>query len=110
MPARAPARPGLTTKQKVLLVAGAAAVYYLYEKHKKKKGAGAQGQYYRSKNGRVYYRDLKTGAYHWVDPPTQPIQVPAAEYERYFGQQPAASGGVIRQAPAQWNNPAYRGE
>ena len=90
------------------LVAGAAAVYYLYQKHKNKQGAGAQGKYYRSKNGRVYYRDLKTGAYHWVDPPKDPIQVPAAEYEQYFGQQPAASGGVIRQAPAQWNNPAYR--
>lgn len=107
-PARAPARKGMSTTQKVLLVAGAAAVYYLYQKHKNKKGAGAQGQYFRSKNGRVYYRDLKTGAYHWVDPPQQPIQVPAAEYEQYFGQQPATSGGVIRQAPAQWNNPAYR--
>jgi hypothetical protein len=99
----------MSTRNKVLLVAGAAALYYLYQKHKNKQGNGPQGRYFRSKNGRVYYRDMKTGAFQWVDPPTQPIQVPQAEYERYFRQQPApAGGGVIRQAPPEWSNPAYR--
>src|SRR5690349_11431533 len=58
-----PQRRGLTTKQKVLLLAGAAAVYYLYKKHQNAKGQGPNGKYFLSKNGRVYYRDLKTGAY-----------------------------------------------
>jgi hypothetical protein len=101
-------RPGMSTRNKVLLVAGAAALYYLYQKHKNSPGQGPQGRYFRSRNGRVYYRDLKTGAYQWVDPPSQPIQVPADEYQRYFGSEPADQNGVIRQAPPQWNNPAYR--
>ncbi len=95
-------RTGMSTKQKVLLVAGAAAVYYLYNKNKNKKGHGPQGQYYRSKNGRVYYRDAKGNA-QWVTPPTQPIQVPAEEYERYSGRSYGAGNGqVIRDAPAGW--------
>jgi len=104
-PVRQPMQPrqGLSTKQKVMLVAGAAALYYLYQKHKNAQGEGPQGRYYRSKNGRVYYRDLKTGQYQWVDAPQQPIQVPASEYQRYFGQQPDNyDGGVIRHAPAGW--------
>jgi len=98
----APQRQGLSTKQKVMLVAGAAAVYYLYKKHQNAKGEGKNGRYYRSKNGRVYYRDLKTGAYRWVDPPQQPISVPADEYERVTGQRVNTNGGVLRQAPAGW--------
>jgi hypothetical protein len=101
-------RQGMSTRNKVLLLAGAAAVYYLYQKHKNKQGQGPNGRYFRSKNGRVYYRDLRTGQYQWVDPPQQPIQVPADEYQQYFGGSGAPEGGVIRQAPPQWNNPAYR--
>lgn len=98
-----PARQGMSTRNKVLLLAGAAALYYLYNKHKNRQGQGAEGRYYLSKNGRVYYRDLKTGDYRWVDPPKEPIRVPAEEYERYTGR-PASSeeGQVIRQAPAGW--------
>jgi len=93
---------GLSNKQKVLLVAGAAALYYLYKKHQNAQGAGAEGKYYRSKNGQIYYRDAKGGV-HWVTEPNQPIQVPADEYERYTGQRPQAGNGqVIRQAPAGW--------
>ena len=93
---------GLSTKQKVLLLAGAAAVYYLYKRHQNAQGEGAQGKYYRSKNGQVYYRDAKGGV-HWVTEPTQPIQVPADEYERYTGQSANyGNGQVIRQAPAGW--------
>jgi len=50
-----PAHTGLSTKQKVMLVAGAAALYYLYRKHQHAQGQGQEGQYYLSKNGRVYY-------------------------------------------------------
>ncbi|HEU4751961.1 MAG TPA: hypothetical protein VFU47_02555 [Armatimonadota bacterium] len=94
---------GMSTRNKVLLLAGAAALYYLYQRHKNAQGEGPQGRYYRSKNGRVYYRDLKTGAFHWVDPPQQPIRVPAEEYQRYTGRSiDDYNGGVIRQAPPGW--------
>jgi hypothetical protein len=108
-PGPAPMRPsgqprqGMSARNKVLLLAGAAALYYLYNKHKNRPGQGAQGRYYLSKNGRVYYRDLKTGAYRWVDPPRQPIQVPVNEYERYTGRQvDNYDGRVLRQAPRGW--------
>ena len=59
---------------------GAAAPYYLYQRHQDAPTAsGPNGRYFLSKNGRVYYRDLKTGAYQWVVPPPQPIQVPSEE-------------------------------
>jgi len=103
-------RPGLSTKQTVLLLAGAAAVYYLYKKHQKAQGDGPNGRYFLSKNGRVYYRDMKTGAFHWVDPPKEPIAVPAQEYQQYTGQPvPANDGGVIQQAPSGWNVPGPSG-
>ncbi len=76
--------PGMSTGKKVALLAGAAALVYLYNKHKNARGAGAQGQYYLSKNGRVYYRDSKGNAV-WVTPPKEGIPVPqeqAAVYER----------------------------
>src|SRR5262249_7766801 len=59
-PGAMPQRKGLSTGQKVAILAGAAALYYLYNKHKNAQGTGKQGQYYLSKNGRVYYRDPKT--------------------------------------------------
>lgn len=78
-------RPGLSTKQKVMLLAGAAALYYMYRKHQQK--AQAQGQtiqYYRSKNGRIYYREPNNPQQvHWVTPPTQPMRVPMDEAQQY---------------------------
>jgi hypothetical protein len=47
----------MSTGQKVTVLAGAAALYYLYNKHKNAQGEGKTGRYYRSKNGRIYYRD-----------------------------------------------------
>jgi hypothetical protein len=87
-------KPGLSTRQKVAILAGAAALYYLYKKHKNEQGKGAQGQYYLSKNGRVYYRD-QNGNPVWVTPPPGGIEVPASEaeqYSRYQGYNGRSSG------------------
>lgn len=76
------AKKGLSTGQKVAVLAGAAALYYIYNKHKNAQGQGPEGQYYLSKNGRVYYRDSQNRA-HWVTPPQGGIQVPEAEARQY---------------------------
>jgi len=79
---RTQARKGLSTGQKVAILAGAAALYYIYNQHKNKQGQGAQGKYYLSKNGRVYYRDAE-GRAHWVTPPPEGIRVPESEAQQY---------------------------
>lgn len=76
------AKKGITTGQKVAILAGAAALYYLYNRHKNRQGQGAQGQYYLSKNGRIYYRDAQ-GRPHWVTPPPGGIRVPESEARQY---------------------------
>jgi hypothetical protein len=107
-PARQPTLPGqgMSTRNKVLLLAGAAALYYLYKKHQNRQGEGIQGQYYRSKNGGIYYRDPKNPRIvHWVSPPTaqKPLRVPVEEYERYTGRQmDNYSGQVLTNAPQEW--------
>lgn len=73
---------GLSTGQKVAILAGAAALYYLYNQHKNKQEQGPEGKYYLSKNGRIYYRDSEHRA-HWVTPPPGGIQVPESEAQRY---------------------------
>lgn len=77
-------RPRLNNTQKTLItLAGAAALYYIYNQHRhNQQQAGAEGQYYLSKNGRVYYRDAQHRV-HWVSPPSQGIQVPAEEAQQY---------------------------
>ncbi len=72
----------LTNKQKLVLLGGAAALYYLYNRHKNAQGQGRNGQYYLSKNGRVYYRDAQHRA-HYVTPPAGGVQVPASEAQQY---------------------------
>ncbi len=64
------------------ILAGAAALYYLYNQHKNRQEQGPEGQYYLSKNGRVYYRDAQHRA-HWVTPPPEGIRVPEAEARQY---------------------------
>ncbi len=73
---------GLTNKQKLVLLGGAAALYYLYQRHQNAQGQGKNGQYYLSKNGRVYYRDAQHRA-HYVTPPAGGIQVPQSEAQQY---------------------------
>lgn len=84
----------MSTKSKVIVLAGAAALYYLYKHHKNATAQGEEGQYYLSKNGRVYYRDAEHRA-HWVTPPAQGIQVPAneaAEFEQFQGYDNRSTG------------------
>jgi hypothetical protein len=77
------AKKGLSNTQKVAItLAGAAALYYIYNQHKNKQEQGPQGKHYLSKNGRVYYRDAQNRA-HWVTPPPEGIKVPASEAARY---------------------------
>ena len=89
-------KTGMSTRNKVVLLAGAAALYYIYNKRKNATQQGAQGKYFRSEaNGRIYYRDLKTGKFQYVSPPRQPIQVPAEEagmYQQYQGFNNRAQG------------------
>ena len=73
----------MSTRNKVVVLAGAAALYYLYKHHQSANAQqGVEGQYYLSKNGRVYYRDAEHRA-HWVTAPAQGIAVPAAEAADY---------------------------
>ena len=86
----------MSTRGKLTILAGAAALYYLYKKHQSADASqtGEAGQYYLSKNGRVYYRDAEHRA-HWVTPPATGIQVPAAEaaaYQDYQGYDNRATG------------------
>lgn len=81
-PTRQQPSQGMSTGKKVAILAGTAALIYLYNRHKNAQGAGAQGQYYRSKNGRIYYRDAQGNAVY-VTPPAGGIQVPASEADRY---------------------------
>jgi len=76
------AKRGLGTGQKVAILAGAAALYYVYNQRKNAQGTGAQGKHYLSKNGRVYYRDAQ-GRPIWVTPPQGGIRVPEAEAQQY---------------------------
>ncbi len=81
----APAKQGMSTKQKMVLVGGAALLYYLYKKNKAKQQAPANVQYYISKStGRVYYRDPQTKQAVWMTPERpQPMQIPESEASAY---------------------------
>lgn len=96
------AKSGLSNKQKVVLLAGAAALYYLYNQHKNKQEQGAEGKYYLSKNGRIYYRDAQHRA-HWVTPPPGGIKVPeqqAARYRDFQGYDNRPTGRDLTGLPA----------
>lgn len=86
-------KTGMSTKKKVVLLVGAAALFYLYEHHKN--AAGETVQYYKSKNGRIYYRDKDKRA-HYVTAPDQPIEVDESEaqtYSKYKGYNNNTSSG-----------------
>lgn len=104
-------RPGLSGGQKIgITLVGAAALYYLYNKNKNAKGQGADGQYYLSKNGRVYYRDSENRA-HWVTPPSQGIRVSeeeARQYQDYQGYNNRPTGRDLSGLGSQDPEPQYR--
>jgi len=76
-------RRGMSTGKKVAILAGAAALYYLYKRSQNKNNVAAgERQYYLSKNGRVYYRD-ENGRAHWVTEAPAPIEVSEDEVRRY---------------------------
>lgn len=88
-------KSGVSAGQKVVLLAGAAALYYMYKHHQTAGSAtGPESQYYLSKNGRVYYRDADHRA-HWVTPPTEGVRVPESEapqFRQFQGYDGSASG------------------
>lgn len=107
----APPKPGMSTGKKVLLVGGAALLYFLYKKHQANAAAkrASQGQVaangqrmpqlYRSKNGGIYYRDAQARPV-WLTAPQQSMQVSAQDlqryapdYQQYSGPAPAAPQG-----------------
>ncbi len=98
-PPAAPAKPGLSGKQKVVLLAGAALLVYLYERDKKQNAAaaaqnggnapGGQPQLYREERGpnkgAIYYH--KNDANHtvvWLSAPSQGVAVPADQVNQYL--------------------------
>lgn len=103
-----PAKPGLSTKQKVVLLAGAALLFYLYKRDvaqnakAAQNGAGAKPQLYREEKGpnagAIYYR--KNDPSHtvvWVTAPSGTVAVPADQVQQYlpdyqqYQRQPAPS-------------------
>lgn len=101
-----PPRTGLSTGTKVVLLAGAAALYYLYKQHQNSQAQGPNGQYYLSKNGRVYYRDAEHRA-HYVTPPQNGIQVPTDEAQNYRSLQ-GYNGSTTGQTLDQYANAQSR--
>ncbi len=76
-------KKGMSTGKKVAMLAGAAALYYMYKKNQSQRSQGENvPQYYLSKNGKVYYRDAKGGV-HWVEQPTAALSVPEGEARAY---------------------------
>ncbi len=97
--APATAHKGMSNGQKMVILAGAAALYYMYKKNQEahKAGTASEPQYYLSKNGRVYYRE-KGGRVHWVTPPTEGVQVPqseASEYQQFQGYDNSTTGKTL---------------
>jgi len=87
-PMAQPQKQGMTGKQKVVLLAGAALLYYMYKRYQKQNAASATGangkpQLYRSKNGGVYYRDPRTHQPTWVTAPQQSMSVDQSELQQY---------------------------
>ncbi|MBV9851758.1 MAG: hypothetical protein JO250_18975 [Armatimonadetes bacterium] len=99
---------GMSTGKKVVIVlAGAALLYYLYRKHQaaqQAQGAAAGGrpQLYRSRNGGIYYRDAQHRPV-WLTVPNRPVQVPAADVQRYAPNYQQYQGRPVPPAP-----PGYR--
>lgn len=85
-----PAKQGMSNgKKAVIVLAGAALLYYLYKKHQASQQAqagtaGKSPQLYRSANGGVYYRDPQNPQkVTWLTVPDKPVAVPADQVQQY---------------------------
>src|SRR3569833_622299 len=111
-----PAQSGMSPRKKVVLLAGAALLYYLYKKHQASQAAEANGkpQLYRSSNGGIYYRDAQHNPV-WLTVPQQGMQVAtddvqryAPDYNNYSGAAPPPPNGY-RTQPFSAYDPALQG-
>lgn len=114
----APAKTGLTGKQKFVLLAGAALLFYLYQRDKKQNAAaaatqnagtapGGQQQLFREEKGAnkgaIYYR--KNDAAHtivWLSAPGKGVQVPADQVNQYlpdYSSNPSVYQGQVNTNP-----------
>lgn len=110
-----PAKAGLTGKQKVVLLAGAALLYYMYTRYKKQDAqaaqngaAGANPQLYREdkgpNKGAIYYR--KNDAKHtvvWLQAPAGGVNVPTDQAQQALGNGFDPSNPSAYQPPEQIN-------
>lgn len=108
-----PGRQGMGVKQKVVLLAGAALLFYMYKRFQSSNnqaataGANGQPQLYREEKGpnkgAIYYR--KNDANHtvvWLSAPQQPVGVPQNEVDQYlpnYSQNPNAYAGQVNTRP-----------
>ena len=110
------AKPGLTGKQKVVLLAGAALLFYLYQRDKKLNAAAASQnggaapsgkQLYREEKGpnkgAIYYRKNDTNhTVVWLSAPKQGVEVPADQVNQYlpdYSSNPNAYQGQVNTSP-----------
>lgn len=114
--AATPPKQGMSNgKKAVIVLAGAALLYYLYKKHQKAQqaqGSGATPQLFRSSNGGVYYRDPQNPQkVTWLTVPNTPVSVPAdqvqqyaPDYQQYQGQAaPPPPAGQAQQSVNQYD-------
>lgn len=113
MTATPAAKPGMSrTEKTVIVLAGAALLYYLYKKHQaQQQAAGATGangspQLYRSSNGGIYYRDAQHRAV-WVTSPAQQMQVPASDVQQYAPDYNQYQGQPAPPAPAGYRTQSF---
>ena len=119
-------KQGMSLGKKVVLLSGAALLYFLWKKHQANAAqkaqvaqngqvapngqVGAQPQLYRSKNGGIYYRDAQ-GTAVWLTVPNQAVQVPATDvrryapdYNRYRGPAPTAPNGYTTKSFSEFDD------
>ncbi len=110
------ANTGMSTRQKATLLAGAAAMYYLYRKYQRDNAAKLQQANAAAPNGKVQFYRSKLGGYIYYRDPRNPrvaIKIPgteqgvngvqqqqvsgaeAAEYSRFQGYNGAQNGETL---------------
>lgn len=117
-PGAAPAKRGLSTKQKAVLLAGAALLFYLYKRDQANNAAAAAAQnggsampaghpqLYREdapgpNKGAIYYRDANHKVV-WLSAPAQGVQIPADQVQQYlpgYNTNPNAYQGQVNTSP-----------